>query len=77
MPEKECPGWEQPTGGESHNADSSEASREAAALAAARAETTRIKNQALDDVLAHLLKHHELSEQARELIAGLIGRWGP
>ncbi len=76
MPEKECPVWERPTGGESHNANSSEACRAAAALAAARAETTRIKNQALDDVLAHLLKHHELSEQARDLIAGLIGRWG-
>ena len=63
------------TGGESHNANSSEACRAAAALSAARAETTRIRNEALDTVLADLLKPHELSEQARELIAGLIGEW--
>ncbi len=45
-------------------------------MAAAHAESVRIRNQALDDVLAHVLKHHELSEQARERIAGLIGQGG-
>lgn len=47
-----------------------------ARLAAAHAESVRIRNQALDDVLTRLLKHHELTEQARERIAGLIGQWG-
>jgi hypothetical protein len=45
-------------------------------MAAARAETTRIKNDALDATLAHLLKHHELSDEARERIAGLIRQDG-
>lgn len=77
MPGKDCLGRDRPAGGHSPDANSSRAHREAAAIAAAHAENVRIRNQALDDVLAHLLKHHELSEQARELIAGLIGRWGP
>jgi hypothetical protein len=45
-------------------------------MARVRAESFRIKNQALDDVLTHILNHHELDEQARERIAGLIGQWG-
>jgi hypothetical protein len=76
MPGKEIAGRDQPTGGNSPNANSSRVRREAATMAAARAESTRIKNQALDDVLAHLLKHHELSDEARERIGGLIGQWG-
>ncbi|WP_156766512.1 hypothetical protein [Mycobacterium sp. E2327] len=45
-------------------------------MAAAHAERVRIKNQALDEVLTDLLKHHELSDKARERISGLIGQWG-
>jgi hypothetical protein len=45
-------------------------------MAAARAETTRIKNDAQDAALTHGLKHHELSEQARERIVGRLRQNG-
>ncbi len=45
-------------------------------MAPVRSQSFRIKNQALVDVLSHILNQHELDEQARERIAGLIGQWG-
>jgi hypothetical protein len=45
-------------------------------MAAAHAETTRIRNQALDDVLAHLLRTIPMSDEARALIAGQLGQNG-
>ncbi len=41
-------------------------------MAAAHAETTRIKNQALDEALAHILCTVPMSDQARERIAEVL-----
>ncbi len=38
-------------------------------MAAAHAQTTRIKNQALDDVLEHVLRTVPMSDEARKRIA--------
>lgn len=54
----------------------SKARRGSAAKAAARAETTRIKNEALDATLAHIVRTMAMSDEVRERIAGLIGQWG-
>ncbi len=74
MPGKEGPGRDQLTERNSHNANSSRARREAA-IAAAHAETVRIKNQALDDVLAHIMRTFPMSDQARERIAEVLRGW--
>jgi len=76
MPGKDCLGRDHPTGGDSPNPNLSRSRREAAAIAAARAETTRLKNAALDDVLRAVIAMPWLSDEARAKIASLIGKGG-
>ncbi len=77
MPGEDCPGRDHTAGADSRGRKTSGVRREAAAMAAAHAETTTIKNQALDDVLAHIMRTVPMSDEARARIAGLIGQWGP
>lgn len=72
MPEERTPGRDHPTGGNSHNANTPKARRQAAPMAAAHAETVRIKNDALDSTLAHILRTVPMPDDARARIAGLL-----
>ena len=45
-------------------------------MAAAHAESVRIKNQALDDVLQSVIRSVPMSDESRAKIASLIGKWG-
>jgi hypothetical protein len=72
MPGKDCFGQDQPTAGNSNNADTSRAGREAAAIAAAAQTRTRLVENALRATLTEVLGTVPLSDGARERIAELI-----
>lgn len=72
MPEEECHVQDQPTRADSHAGTSYEAHREAAPIAAARDERTKVMEGALATTLAMILDRVVLTDQARERITELM-----